>query len=173
MSLERIKKYCEKFATASKVLIILTVILIICQTICFMWQALMPGKLTRFFDVIRIYELFTSNIDNNPLALYELGIHLFSSLFVFLMLVTLKALFLRLAKTVSLSTVTHEMKKLAVLLAVHSVAVPFMESVCYKIFIKQPMISTAFDLFSIVTAGVLYFIAVIIQSKAVLKENQE
>lgn len=173
MSLERIKKYCRRIAKAAKILMIIMLIIIVCQAICFLWQSLMPGKLNSFFNVFRIYTLFASNINNNALTLFELGSSLFNGLFVFLMLTVVRRMFLNLAETVSLSSITAEIKQLSLLLIADAIAVPLMRGICYTVFVKLPVPNGTLDLFPIAVGAILYFIAVILQSKAVLKENRE
>lgn len=173
MSLERIKKYCENIAKAIKWLTVLILVIIVCESICFMWQALMPGKLNGFFNIFRIYAPFISNIDNNALCLFELAGSLFNNLFIFLMLHVSSRLFKKLAETVSLSTVTHELKAVSLLLIAESIAVPVLKTVCYTVFVKLPIPSGMFDLMPITIGAILYFVAVIIQSKAVLKDDRE
>lgn len=173
MSLERLKKYCERIAKISKILTVIMVILIACQTLLFTWQALMPGKLNGFFNVFRIYAPFISNIDNNALCLYELGGSLFNNLFIFVMLTIIRKMFLRLSENVSLSSVTHEMKVLASILIADAIAVPVVKAICYNVFIKALLPAGIIDLCPVIIGALMYFIAIIIQSKAVLRENQE
>lgn len=173
MSLERLKKYCEKIAKVTRILFILMIIIIVCESICFMWQALMPGKLTAFFNAFRIYAPFISDIDNNALCLFELGGTLFNNVFVFMILNVLYKMFSILKETISLSSITHELKVLASLLIAESIAVPIVKMVCYSVFVKLPIPSGTIDVIPAIVGSVLYFIAVIIQSKAVLKENRE
>ena len=148
-------------------------IVIICLTVCFTWQALMPGKLNGFFNVFRIYAPFASNINNNALTLFELGTILFNCLFLFVMLCIIKKMFSRLAETLSLGSITAEIKQLSLLLIADSVAVPLMRAVCYAVFVKLPIPNGTLDIFPIVVGAILYFIAVILQSKSVLKEYAE
>lgn len=173
MSLERLKKYCERIAKISKILTVIMIIIIACQTLCLSWQALMPGKFNKLFNVIRIYEPFVSNIDNNALSLYELGGSLFNSLFIYLMMTVIRKMFLKLGENVSLSSVTHEMKVLASLLIADSIALPLVKAICYNVFLNASLPDGIIDLCPIIIGALLYFIAIIIQSKAVLKENQE
>lgn len=173
MSLERIKKYCENIVKTIKVLIILILVIIGCEIICFMWQALLPGKLIGFFNIFRIYSPFISNIDNNALCLFELSGSMVNNIFIFMMLYVSYHMFQKLAETVSLSKVTYEMKILSLLLIADAIAVPVVKVICYWVFVKLPVPSGMFDMMPIAIGAILYFVAIIIQSKAVLKENQE
>ncbi len=173
MSLERLKKYCERISKISKILTVIMVIIIACETVCFMWQALMPGKLNGFFNVFRIYAPFISNIDNNALCLFELAVSLFNNMFLFLMLTVTKKMFVKLSDNVSLSLVTHEMKELAWVLISSSILIPIVKTVCYTVFLKLPSPMMSYNIVPVAVGGILYFIAVIIQSKAILKENRE
>ncbi len=173
MSLERLKKYCERIAKICKTLTVIMIIIILCETVCFMWQALMPGKLNGFFGIFRIYAPFISDIDNNALCLYELAVSLFNNIFLFLMLTVSKKIFVKLSDNVSLSTATHEMKELAWVLIASAIITPIMTAVCYTVFLKLPTPMLSYDFVPVAVGGILYFIAVIIQSKAILKENRE
>ena len=135
-----------------------------------MWQALMPGKLNGFFEVFRIYAPFISNIDNNGLCLFELAGSLFSALFVFLILVMIRRAFKKLSETLSLEDVTHEIKLISVILIIDAIAVPIVKAICYTVFVKLPLPTGTIDLVPIILGSILYFFAIIIQSKSVIKE---
>ena len=173
MSLERLKGYSEKFAKLSLVLIAAIVTIIVCETICFMWQALMPGKLHSFFSTVKLYLPFITDIDNNALCLYELGISIFKNLFAFVILTVARRMFLKFSKTISLGSVTSEIKTLALILIADAVALPVMKLVSYNIFTKEVIHSGIFDVSPIILGALLYYIALVIQSKSVFKEETE
>lgn len=154
-------------------MMIIMLVIIACLSLCFIWQALMPGKLNGFFNIFRIYAPFASNINNNAMTLFELGTILFNCLFLFVMLCIVKKMFSHLAETLSLGSITSEIKQLSLLLIADSVAVPLMRAICYAVFVKLPIPNGTVDVFPIVVGAILYFIAVILQSKSVLKEYAE
>lgn len=172
MSLERLKKYSERFALISKILYIAILLLIICQTISFVWQALMPNKLNGFFDIFRIYAPFISNIDNNSLCLYELSILIFNNLFLFVILLNLNKLFGKFTLSLSLEAITPEIKKLSLILIAESAIMPIMKNVCYSVFIKLHVPTGSFDFCPLVIGALLYFVAIVIESKSVIKEKE-
>lgn len=173
MSLERIQEYCGKFARITKILTIITVAVIVCETLCLVWLALIPGKLNTFFNVIRIYAPFTTNINNTALCLFELAVNLTQSLLVFVMLNLLRQMFLRVEKTISLGSVTQHIKSLSIVLMADSVIIPVMKKVSCSIFMNQPVPSGIVDLCPLIMGATLYFIAIIIQSKSVFKDEEQ
>ncbi len=171
MSLERLKKYSENIAKITKILIILILAVIACETVSFMWQALMPGKLTKFFNVFRIYAPFISNIDNNALCLFELAGNLFNNLFIFLILVYIRRLFIRFSEDLSLENTVPYIKRISVILLAESIAVPAMKIVCYTTFVNLPVPTGTFDLCPVTVSIFLFFLAVMIESTSVVKKH--
>lgn len=173
MSLERLKKLCERAALWTKVLIIISIVMIVCQTLCLLWQALMPGKLDGFFDTVKLYLPFMSDKNNTPLSLFELAGSLFNSLFLFVILTVIRKALVKLSADLSLSGISAELKQISLLLIADSMAVPLMKMICYAVFLRQSAPHGTFDPLPVIAGALFYLISVVIQSKAVLKENKE
>lgn len=171
MSLERLKEYSEKLAKLVQVFIVIAVIIIFCETVCFVWQAIMPGKLHSFFNTVKLYLPFITDIDNNALCLFELAVSIFKNLFAFVILTVAKRMFLKFSKTFSLGSITAEIKTLALILIADALALPLMKIISYQIFTKEVIPSGTFDVSPIFIGGLLYYIALVIQSKSVFKEE--
>ena len=170
MSLERLKKYSSKIALISKVLYIITLIFIIWETVIFMWQALMPNKLGGFFDTLKLYKPFVTNIDNNPLSLFELAGGIFKSLFLYLMLKTAHKIFSVLKEDLEIEKITRDIRILSSIFIAESLLVPLIKTICHYIFVGTHIPMGAFDLCPLVIGAFLYFIALFIDSTSVTKQ---
>ncbi len=164
MSLERLKKYSDKIAKIAKILYYVMILIIFCETVSFAWQALMPGKLTNFFNIFRIYAPFISNIDNNALCLFELAGNLFNNLFIFAVFHIIHKTFKIFSANLNIEEIVPHIKKLAVILIAESFAVPIMKSIAYAVFVKLPVPTGTLDFCPVIIGLLLYFIAIMIQS---------
>lgn len=171
MSSERLKKLAERISLAARIGYILTVVSLFLQTVSLMWLTIMPNKFIKFFDKIRIYEPFITDIKNDELTLFELSSAIISTVFLFIILKNIEKIFQLVATEFSLSKVAINIKVLSFCFLGEALTVPVMKIVSYSVFVKSNTPTGMIDLSALVVAGVLWYIGQVIQTKAVEKSN--
>ena len=169
MSLERLKKLTEKLTLSSKVLYIVTFILMICQTISFLWISLMPNKLNAFFNIFRIWAPFVSDINNIPLSRLELSLALIKCIFLFLILLNIHEIFKKLSVRLDSADIIRELKCLSLIFLSESIVLPILRAIVWTIYLKTSHPLGLLDFTPLAVSLVLYYIAIFIQSKSVEK----
>ncbi|MBQ7897914.1 MAG: hypothetical protein IJ323_05750 [Clostridia bacterium] len=169
MSSERLKKAAERFALGTKIAYIITVIAIFLQTVSLIWLTIMPNKFIKFFDSVRIYEPFITNIKNSALSLFELSTGIVAFLFLFVILRCLEKILLSLKEELNLFKVGANIKTLSLYFLSEAIAVPILKVITYSIFVKETVPAGILDVSALVMAGVLWYIGQVLQTKSVEK----
>ena len=169
MSSERLKKAAERIALGSKIAYILIVVAIFLQTVSLVWLTIMPNKFIKFFDNVRIYEPFITNIRNSALSLFELSTGIVAFLFLFVILRNVEKIFLLLKEELNLYKVGVNVKVLSLYFLAEAVSVPVLKMISYSVFLKDSVPAGILDVSALVMAGVLWYIGQALQTKAVEK----
>lgn len=172
MSLERLKKYIQRLALTSKVLYIITLIILLCETISFLWLSLMPNKLTSFFNVFRIWAPFVTNLDNTALSRYELATGIVQHVFLFLIFLTLRETFLKLEPNLNFSDIARQLKKLSLIFIAESLILPVFKTVSCNVYLGNAVPLETVDMCPVIIGALLYFFSIFALSKSVeIKED--
>ena len=169
MSSERLKKSAERVVLGIKIANILTVISVILQCITLVWLTIMPNKFINFFEKVRFYEFYVTDIDNTSLSFFELSSGIAAFLFLFVILGKAKELFLSIAKGDSVLSVSEVLKKLSLYFIAESLFVPVMRIIAFSVFIKDMPQTVAFDISSLVIALALWFLSKSMETESVEK----
>lgn len=167
MSLDRLKNLAVKIALFSKIGYILTVISIFIQSITLLWLTVMPNKFTSFFEKVRIYEPFVTDIHDAKLSLFELSVGIVAFLFLFVILRKTEAIFLGFSEEENILLLGSQLKNLSVLFLLESFFVPIIKTVSYIVFLREKAPFGIVDFSSLTLAIVLCFIAQWLQTKSV------
>ena len=169
MSSERLKKNAEMIVLGIKIANILTIISVVLQSITLLWLTIMPNKLIHFFEKVRIYEFYVTDIDNTELSFFELSSGIAAFLFLFVILSKAKELFEGLAKGDGVLSFSEILKKLSLYFLAESVFVPVMRIISFSVFIKNMPSTAAFDISSFVIALALWFLSKAMDTESVEK----
>ncbi len=167
MSLERLKNTAVKIALFSKVFYILTVISVLIQSVTLLWLTVMPNKLVTFFEKVRIYEPFVTDIDNTKLSFFELSTGIVQFLFLFVILRKLEKLFIGFGDTIDYLDCGTKLKNISLVFFSQSIFIPFLKTVSYIVFLKEKAPFGVVDFSSLLLALVLWFVAQWLQTKSV------
>lgn len=170
MSSERLKKTALRLALGLKIINILILIGIILQTVSLLWLTVFPNKLVRFFEMVRIYEPFVSDIGSAKTSLFELSSGVVTYLFLFVIVKKLKDVFHSLSISLHLSEVAQDVKRIAICFLLEAMSVPLLKIIFYSSFMRGDMPSGVLDLNAVFLSGFLWLIAQIIQTKSVEKD---
>ena len=167
MSLERLKKLTLRITTLAKVLHVITVIMLICELVSFLWLSIMPNKLSGFFHIVRVWAPFISNVEDVQLSLFELAGTLVNHVFLFLILGTTEKAFRHLSVHMNILDTIKDLKKIAFLFLGDAIILPLVKSVSYSVFLGEHIPHGIFDDCSIIVSAIIYFLSVFIESRSV------
>lgn len=173
MSSQRLKKLAARIALGARIGYILTVISMLLQSVSLLWLTIMPNKFISFFDKVRIYEPFITDIKNNALSLFELSSGIISLVFLFVVLRNVEKIFLSIAKDFTLHFVAHEIKVLSACFFIEAIAVPVMKILSYTVFLKSDFPTGVFDISALVISLFLWYLGQTIQTKSIEKEENK
>ena len=173
MSSERLKKMAGRVALSARIGYILVVISMFLQTICLLWLTIMPNKLIKFFDKVRIYEPFITSIKNNALTLFELSSGIVAMIFLFVILRKIEKIFISISTDFALHLVAQNIKILSIIFLIERTFVPIMKAVAYTVFLKSDIPTGIFDISAIVISGFLWYLGQTIQTKSIEKEENK
>ena len=173
MSSERLKKMASRVALTARIGYIIAIVAMLLQTLSLLWLTIMPNKFIKFFDKVRIYEPFVTNIKDHALTLFELSSGIIAVALLFVILRQTEKVFASIATDFSLSLVSHNIKILSLTFLLEAIAVPVMKIVAYTVFLKSDSPTGLFDLSAIVISLFLWYLGQTIQTKSIEKEENK
>lgn len=167
MSLQRLKTMALNVALFSKIGYILTVVSVLLQSITLLWLTVMPNKLIHFFEKVRIYEPFVTDIDNTKLSFFELSTGIIAFLFLFIILRKTETLFSDFGDKPDFLNCGMQVKNLSALFFIQSISLPIIKTVAYLVFLKEKAPFGILNISSLVLALLLWFAGQCLQTKFV------